>query len=234
MSDIIVSPVQHEKKRAVQEMNAYFLTIVNRRRQCPQNDLISALLATQIDDVHLSEIELLNFCRLLLVAGHETSTNLIGNALFTLLENPAVIEELRTDPALLPAAIEEVARYRSPIQRVRRATTRDVEIAGFTLKVGSIVSPLLGSANRDDSVFAQPDVFDIHRTPNRHLAFGHGIHYCIGTSLARLETRVTLEALLTRLRDLQRITNCPLQPITSAFVYGVRSLPVTFRVVCGF
>jgi cytochrome P450 len=230
-SDIIVSPVQQEKKQAVQEMNAYFLTIVNQRRQCPQNDLISALLATQIDDVHLSAAELLNFCRLLLVAGHETSTNLIGNALFTFLENPAVIEELSTDPALLPAAIEEVARYRSPIQRVRRAATRDVEIGHFALKAGSIISPLLGSANRDDSVFAQADVFDIRRTPNRHLAFGHGIHYCIGASLARLETRVTLEALLMRFRDLQGVTNGPLQPIKSAFVYGVRSLPVTFRVV---
>lgn len=230
-SDIIVSPARQEKKQAVQEMNAYFLTIIDQRRQDPQKDLISALLATQIDGVHLTDAELLNFCRLLLVAGHETSTNLIGNALLTFLEYPEVIEELRTDPRLLPSSIEEVARYRSPIQRVRRAATQDVEIEGFTIKAGSIISPLLGSANRDESIFAQPDVFDIHRTPNRHLAFGHGIHYCIGASLARLETRITLEALLARLRDLQLVTNSPLEPIGSAFVYGVCSLPITFHAV---
>ncbi len=230
-SDIIVSPARQEKKLAVQEMNAYFLTVVEQRRQDPQKDLISALLATQIDGVQLTDAELLNFCRLLLVAGHETSTNLIGNALLTFLEYPEVIEELRADPTLLLAAIEEVARYRSPIQRVRRAATRDVEIGGFTIKAGSIISPLLGSANHDESVFAQPDVFDIHRTPNRHLAFGHGIHYCIGASLARLEARITFAALLARLRDLQRVTDSPLEPIRSAFVYGVRSLPVTFHAV---
>jgi cytochrome P450 len=228
-SDIIVSPARQEKKLAVQEMNAYFLTIIDQRRRDARDDLISALLATQIDSVHLTDAELLNFCRLLLVAGHETSTNLIGNAVLTFLEHSEVIEELRTDSTLLLAAIEEVARYRSPIQRVRRAAMCNVEIGGFAIKAGSIVSPLLGSANRDESIFAQPDVFDIHRTPNRHLAFGHGIHYCIGTSLARLETRITLEVLLARLRDLQRVTTGPLQPIGSAFVYGVRSLPVTFH-----
>jgi cytochrome P450 len=230
-SDIIVSPARQEKKRAVQEMNAYFLTIIEQRRLDAHHDLISALLATQIDGVHLTDAELLNFCRLLLVAGHETSTNLIGNAFLTFLEHPQVIEELRANPHLVLAAIEEVARYRSPIQRVRRATTQDIEIGSFTIKAGSIISPLLGSANRDERVFTQPDVFDIHRTPNRHLAFGHGIHYCIGASLARLETRITIEALLTRLQDLQLVTAHPLQPIGSAFVYGVRSLPVTFRAV---
>ena len=230
-SDIIVSPARQEKKQAVQEMNAYFLAIIEQRRQYPQNDLISALLATQIDGVHLTDAELLNFCRLLLVAGHETSTNLIGNAVLTFLEHRGIIEELRADLGLLPAAIEEVARYRSPIQRVRRATTQDVKVGDFTVKAGSIISPLLGSANRDESIFAHPDVFDIHRTPNRHLAFGHGIHYCIGASLARLETRITLEALLTRFQDLQHLTHSPLQPIKSAFVYGVRSLSVVFHTV---
>ena len=230
-SDIIVSPARQEKKRAVQEMNTYFLTIIEQRRRNPQHDLISALLAAQIDGVHLTDSELLNFCRLLLVAGHETSTNLIGNAFLTFLEHPEVIEEFRADPSLMLAAIEEVARYRSPIQRVRRAATQDVKIEDRIIKAGSIISPLLGSANRDENVFTQPDVFDIHRTPNRHLAFGHGIHYCIGASLARLETRITIEALLTRFQDLQRVTDNPLQPIGSAFVYGVRSLPITFHVV---
>jgi cytochrome P450 len=230
-SDSIVSPLHLEKKQAVIAMNAYFLTIIELRRQQPQDDLISALLHAQIDGVSLSDAELLNFCRLLLVAGHETSTNLIGNALLTFDEYPAVMDELRSNLTLIPAAIEEVIRYRTPIQRLRRATTIDTAIHGYHIKAGDIISPILGSANRDEEQFAQPDTFDIHRTPNRHIGFGHGIHFCIGAPLARLETKIALEALLTRFTDIKRSADIPLQSIVSSFVYGVKSLPVTFREV---
>jgi cytochrome P450 len=227
-SDIIVSPARKEKKQAVREMNAYFLSVVAQRRSEPQEDLISALLRAHIEGEYLSDAELLSFCRLLLVAGHETSTNLIGNALLTLTDYPAALHELQRDLSLLPAAIEEVLRYRSPIQRLRRAATRDTIIGGETIKAGEIVSPLPGSANRDERQFREPDLFDMHRAPQRHIAFGHGIHYCIGASLARLETRIALEVLLTRFRGITRVEEIPLEPIASAFVYGVKNLPLTF------
>jgi cytochrome P450 len=230
-SDSIVSSVRLEKKQAVIQMNAYFLHIITQRRQQQQDDLISALLHAQIDGVSLSDAELLNFCRLLLVAGHETSTNLIGNALLTFDEYPEVMDELRGDPGLIPAAIEEVVRFRTPIQKLRRAATADTNMRGYQIKAGEIVSPILGSANRDEEQFSQPDTFDIHRTPNRHIGFGHGIHFCIGAPLARLETKIALEALLMRFTDIKRIEEFPLQPVDSSFVYGVKSLPVTFREV---
>jgi cytochrome P450 len=228
-SDIIVSPQRKAKKQAVIEMNAYCLEILTQRRQQPQNDLISALLTSHIDGEHLSDAELLSFCRLLLVAGHETSTNLIGNALLTLTEYPETMAELQMEPGLIPAAIEEVARFRPPIQRLRRAITEDTVIDGYEIKAGEIVSPILSSANRDEEQFSQPDVFDIHRTPNRHIAFGHGIHFCIGSSLARLETRIALEAILTRFTDIQRVEGVELQAVSSSFVYGVKSLPLRMR-----
>ncbi len=228
-SDIIVSPGHRQKKQAVREMNAYFLTIVEQRRSQPQEDLISALLAAQIDADSLTEGEILSFCRLLLVAGHETSTNLIGNALLTLTEYPDVLQALYTAPELIPATIEEVMRYRSPIQRLRRAATQTTIIGGNEIKAGDIVSPILGSANRDASQFEHPELFDIFRTPNKHIAFGHGIHFCIGSSLARLEAKIALEVLFERCRNLRRIDNTPLQAVDSAFVYGVKSLPLTFK-----
>jgi cytochrome P450 len=230
-SDSIVSPARLEKKQAVIAMNAYFLTIIAQRRQQQQDDLISALLNAQLDGASLSDAELLNFCRLLLVAGHETSTNLIGNALLTFDEQPEVMDELRAAPDLIPAAVEEVIRYRTPIQRLRRATTSDTNMRDYAIKAGEIVSPILGSANRDEEQFSQPDTFDIHRTPNRHLGFGHGIHFCIGAPLARLEAKIALEALLRRFTDIKRRKEFPLQPVASSFVYGVKSLPVTFREV---
>ncbi|GCE09018.1 cytochrome P450 [Dictyobacter aurantiacus] len=228
-SDIIVSPARQQKKQAVIEMNNYFQMVVDQRRQHAQDDLISALLSAHIEGTYLTDAEILSFCRLLLVAGHETSTNLIGNALLTFDEHPEAFEELQSRPELLPGAIEEVVRYRTPIQRLRRATTVDTQLGEHHIKAGEIVSPILGAANRDETQFSAPEVFDIHRNPNRHIGFGHGIHFCIGSSLARLETKIALEILLSRFTSLRRIPDVPLQHVTSSFVYGVKSLPMTFR-----
>ncbi len=228
-SDLIVGTIRKEKKQAVIDMNAYFLTILAQRRVQPEDDLISALLAAQIDGVHLTDAEVLSFCRLLLVAGHETSTNLIGSALLTLDEYPEAVEELRADPALIPTAVEGVIRYRTPIQRLRRVATSDTLLGGCLIKAGEIVSPIPGSANRDEAHFAQPELFSILRTPERHLGFGHGIHFCLGASLARLETKLALEALFARFIDIERVKDVPLQAVSSSFVYGVKSLPMTFR-----
>ncbi len=230
-SDLIVGTARQEKKQAVIAMNTYFLTIVARRRDQPQDDLISALLPAQIEGRQLTDAEILSFCRLLLVAGHETSTNLIGSALLTLDEYPDAMAELRSDSSLIPAAVEAVLRYRTPIQRLRRIATSDTVLAGCTIKAGEIVSPILGSANRDEAHFKQPELFSILRIPERHLGFGHGIHFCLGAALARLETKLALEALLARFTQIERIKELPLQAVPSSFVYGVKSLPMTFREV---
>ncbi|GLV54548.1 putative cytochrome P450 YjiB [Dictyobacter sp. S3.2.2.5] len=228
-SDIIVSPARQQKKQAVIEMNTYFQMVVEQRRQHAQDDLISALLSAHIEGTYLTDAEILSFCRLLLVAGHETSTNLIGNALLTFDEHPEVIEELQARPDLLPGAIEEVIRYRTPIQRLRRAITVDTQLGEHRIKAGEIVSPVLGAANRDETQFSASETFNIHRSPNRHIGFGHGIHFCIGSSLARLETKIALDILLSRFASLRRIPDVPLQHVASSFVYGVNSLPMTFR-----
>lgn len=230
-SDSIVGTVRKEKKQAVIDMNTYFMSIVARRRQQPQDDLISALLAAQIDGVHLTDAEILSFCRLLLVAGHETSTNLIGSALLTFDEYPETMDELRTDPTLISAAVEGIVRFRTPIQRLRRVATSDTLLGGCMIKAGDIVSPILGAANRDEACFAHPEVFTLSRIPERHLGFGHGIHFCLGASLARLETKLALEVLLTRFTEIRRIKDRPLQAVASSFVYGVKSLPMSFREV---
>lgn len=213
---------------AMQEMLAYFGEIIDQRRHSPGNDLISGLIVAEIDGERLSREDLLNFCWLLLVAGNETTTNLLSNAIITLLEHPEAMAELLADPTLIPRAIEEVLRYRSPVQAMFRTAAQDVEIAGQQVKAGSMVIAWIGSANRDETVFPDADRFDIRRDPNPHIAFGHGIHFCLGAPLARLEARVVLPALLERLPNLRRASDEPLQPVSGFIVHGVTSLPLRF------
>jgi cytochrome P450 len=212
-------------------MSAYFLGMIEQRRREPQDDLISALLAAQIDGVHLNQRELLGFCVLLLVAGNETTTNLLGNAILCFDEHPEVMEQLRAQPELIPGAIEEVLRYRSPVQMMYRRVISDLDIDGNQFRAGQMVLAQIGSANRDEAQFPDPDSFDIARTPNRHIAFGHGIHFCIGAPLARLESKIVLTLLLERLRDIKRVRTVSLQATGSDVVYGVKHVPVTFQTV---
>lgn len=214
--------------QAHQEMNAYFRDIIAERRQNPQNDLISALLAAEIDNQHLDEADILSLCWLLLVAGNETTTNLISNAVRTLLEHPEAMAEVRAHPDLLPGAIEEALRYRSPVQAMFRMAKEDVEMRGQTIPAGSRVVAWIGSANHDEDKFPNAETFDIHRTPNQHIAFGHGVHFCLGAPLARLEAKVALSAVLRRLPDLARVDDAPLQPARGFIVHGVTSLPLRF------
>ena len=230
-SDAIVTGASEAGTRerdAIPEMNAYFMRMIEQRKREPQDDLISGLLAAQIDEQHLSLVELLGFCALLLVAGNETTTNLIGNAILCLDEHPDASERLRTNPELLPGAIEEVLRYRSPVQSMFRASVAEVTLSGQTIPAGRPVIAWIGSANRDEAQFPDPDRFDIERTPNRHIAFGHGIHFCLGAPLARLEARIALSALLARMRGMERVAEVALEPLSSHIVYGVKHLPVTF------
>jgi cytochrome P450 len=212
-----------------QEMGAYFLNMIEQRRRDPEEDLISALLAAQIDGVHLDQRELLGFCILLLVAGNETTTNLIGNALLCFDEQPATMDQLRAEPDLIPSAIEEVLRYRSPVQMMYRRSLTDVTLGDQTIHAGQMIMAQIGAANRDEAQFPNADTFDIRRTPNRHIAFGHGIHFCLGAPLARLEAKIALTLLLERLQDIRRVHDVPLEAMGSDIVYGVRHLPVTFR-----
>jgi cytochrome P450 len=209
---------------AQREMVAYFMGIIERRRREPGDDLISALLQAEIDGERLSMPELLGFCALLLVAGNETTTNLIGNALLCFAERPALWERLRAEPALIPQAVEEVIRFRSPVQAMYRVATQEAELSGRTIPAGASIVAYIGSGNHDEQRFAEPERFDLDRSPNRHLGFGHGIHYCLGAPLARLEGRIALAALLRRVRRLRRADDAPLQALPSPIVYGVRSL----------
>ncbi len=227
-SDELVGETQTTGHNPQMEMGRYFYQKIEQRRQEPKSDLISALIEAQIDGQHLDMMELLGFCILLLVAGNETTTTLLGNALLAFTDHPEVMEELRAHPELLPDAIEEVLRYLSPVKSMYRMAGKDTELGGKQIKAGDFIVAWIGSADRDEEQFPDPDRFDIHRSPNRHLAFGHGIHFCLGAPLARLEAKIALNLMLERLPNIQRVRDIPLQPSSSYILQGVKHLPITF------
>ncbi len=210
------------------EMGAYFARLIEQRRADPADDLISGLLAAQLDGEHLDTQELLGFCILLLVAGNETTTNLLTNTLLCWQDAPDAYDRVRTDRTLLPSTTEEVLRYRSPVQSMYRVTAQDVELGTQLIPEGSPVLAWIGSANRDPAQFPEPGTFDPGRTPNRHLAFGNGVHFCLGAPLARLEASVALGAVLDRLPNLRIVPGTVLESVPSQIVYGVKRLPVLF------
>lgn len=209
-----------------QALNEYIRTLLSQRREERQDDLISALLDAQIDGEPLTEQEIVDFCVLLLGAGFETSTHLLGNAFLCLDEHPSAREQLWADPSLLPGAIEEVLRFRPVGHRMNRVVTRDIEIGGKPLKAGYKVFAWVASANRDEEQFPDSETFDIRRSPNKHLSLGSGIHFCLGAPLARMEIKIALEQIIERFKDVQRIQNVPLQLVPSYIFYGVQQLPV--------
>jgi cytochrome P450 len=174
----------------------YFAGFLTERRAHPRDDLMTALVHAEVDGEHLSEEELLGFCLLLLVAGHETTTNLLSNSAVLLAHHPESRQQLADNPDLMPAAVEELLRYDSPVQGLARTLTRPVNLHGQRMQTGDTALLLFGSANRDDHAFSDADRFDIQRHPERQVAFGRGIHFCLGAALARLETRAALGALL--------------------------------------
>jgi cytochrome P450 len=178
------------------EIEAYVRALVDDRRRAPREDLMSRLVKAEVDDRRLTDAELLAFFQLLLIAGSETTTNLLNNIVIALSENEEAERTLRDRPELLPVAIEEVLRHRSPLQATFRRTRAEVLLHGQRLPAGALVLAMIGSANRDPRHFAHPERFDILRTPNPHIAFGHGVHFCLGAPLSRLEARIGLAALL--------------------------------------
>jgi pimeloyl-[acyl-carrier protein] synthase len=199
---------------------------VQTRRNKSSDDLLSGLIAAEEQGDRLSEDELLSTCVLLFFAGHETTVNLIGNGTLALLRNPEQFERLRSNPSLLPNAIEEFLRYDSPVQRTGRTVLEDVEVGGWQLHPGQRVNLLVGAANRDPLQFPDPDRLDVAR-PNasQHLSFASGIHYCVGAPLARLEAQLAIGALLQRVPSLRLATDTPSWRRTFV-LRGLVSLPV--------
>ncbi len=213
-------------QKLVEELSAYFARLADERRRSPREDLLSGLVAAEVEGSKLSFDELVQMLILLLVAGNETTTTLIGNVVLTLLEQPETLERVRKDPALVPAAVEEVLRFSSPVQLDPRVATRDVELAGTVVPKGEFAICWLASANRDDAMFRDPDRFDPDRKESRHLSFGFGTHYCLGSNLARLEAQIALRVLLERTRSFQLANTEPL-PLHKSFVFrGFTSIPM--------
>jgi len=218
---------QIQKQMALRdEMNRYFIPLAEARRREPQEDLLTGLVQAEHEGSKLSQDEMLAMLVLLLVAGNETTTTLIGNAALTLLDHPGELKRLRDDPGLMPGAVDEVLRFDSPVQFDPRRATRATRIAGTPIAADTLVLNWLGSANRDERVFERPDVFDISREKNPHLAFGFGTHHCLGHNLARLEASVALEVLLARTSSFER-TDGDLLPLHPSPVFkAVTKLPV--------
>ncbi len=190
-------------RRASEELYEYFEGIIAQRREEPKDDLISALLAAEDEGDKLAHLELLATLELLLVAGNETTRNLIGNGMLALLRNPGELERLRQDPALLDTAIDELLRYDSPVQLDGRYLLEDVEIGGKKLRAGEQVVAAVGAANRDPAAFSHPETLDVGRKEKSHISFGRGIHYCLGASLAVLEARIAFATVLKQFSSIR-------------------------------
>jgi cytochrome P450 len=218
-----------EAFRAVSaEMRGYLAVLLGERSAAPRDDLLTKLVEAEVDGERLTEEEILAFFQLLLVAGQETTTNLINNAILCFVKNPVELARLEAAPELLPSAIEEVLRYRSPVQWVLRSTRCEVTLHGQTVPAGALVLPVLGSANRDERYFDNAERFDIARDPNPHIAFGHGIHFCLGAALSRLEAKVALPVFLNRVRNFELMTEA-WEPRKALHVHGPARLPIRFE-----
>jgi cytochrome P450 len=219
------------QRRLLDEMRGYFVPLAEERKRRPREDLLTGLVQAEHEGSRLSYEEMLSMLVLLLVAGNETTTTLIGNAALELLAHPDEEKRLRDDPRLLPTAIDEVLRFSSPVQFDPRRAKRDVELHGVPIRRDDIVLSWLGSANRDERIFERPDVFDVGREKNPHLAFGFGVHYCLGANLARLEARVAVGTLLERTRRFER-TGAEALPLHPSPVFkAVTKLPVRLEPV---
>jgi cytochrome P450 len=222
-----VADIPPEGIEASGKLLRYFVDVVAGRRRRPGSDLASALCAAELDGERLSDKDVIAFLYLMIIAGNETTTKLLANALYWLERHPAARARVTADPGLVPAWVEETLRYDNSTQLMARTATRDVERYGEKIRAGDKVLLLIGSANRDERVFPDPDVYDIGRDTSEHLSFGRGIHFCLGASLARLEARVALEEVLRRIPD-WAIDPAGLERVHSTNVRGFSAMPVSF------
>lgn len=226
IGEILLASPSPEAEQASAEMDAYFLERIDALRQSPAEHLLGRLVETETDEGMLTNEELLMFCRLLLIAGNETTTGLISASVRVFNEFPETFEQLRQRPELAPTFVEEALRYYSPFSATIRRTTRDVEIGGVQIAKGELVLPMIASANRDETVFDSPDEFRIERDPNPHLAFGFGIHFCLGAHLARLEGQIAAVAMAQRFSS---ITVLPQDDDGSGSLGGPKTLLVRYQ-----
>lgn len=217
-------PDEHEEQ-VLRDMQAYFLDVIERRRHEPGDDLLSSLVRAEADEGKLTTNELVSFCYLLFIAGLETTGNLIGNMVVCLGCHPHILERVRQDRSLVPAVVDETMRYLTPVQANVRVTTADTVLSGVSIPAGSRVMVWNASANRDETVFTDPDRFDLDRDGS-HTGFGHGVHFCLGSSLARMEATVALNALLDRYPGRWCFPDEPLQRVAQFFLSGVTRLPM--------
>jgi cholest-4-en-3-one 26-monooxygenase len=204
----------------------YADSVIQDRRRDPSDDLMSVLVHAEVDGDRLADDELVQESLLILIGGDETTRHVISGGIHQLLEHPDQHARLAEDPALLDGAVEEMLRWVTPIKNMARTATRDVELRGEHISQGQKVLLLYHSANRDEDAFDAPERFDITRSPNDHVAFGFGTHFCLGASLARLEVKVMTERVLSRLPDLQLVGDTPLRPAN--FISGLEQMPVRF------
>jgi len=227
---IWLGPDSDVGRRSVASRHAlaeYFRGLIAQRRAAPRSDLLSGLIAAEEAGDTLNEMELLATCILLLIAGHETTVNLIGNGMLALLRHRDQLERLQRDPALITTAVEELLRFDGPVQRTARIPSEDVTLGGHTIAKGEMVMPFIGAADRDPAQFPNPDRLDIGRSDNRHIAFGWGIHFCLGAPLARIEGQIAINTLLRRLPKVSLASDVP-EYRPSLTLRGLKALPVTF------
>jgi cytochrome P450 len=205
----------------------YFQGITNSRRETPTEDLASAIANARVDGEYLSDIDVASYYVIVATAGHDTTSSTISGGLHALIEHPGELARLRDDPALLPTAVDEMIRWVTPVKEFMRTAAADTEVGGVPVKEGQAVLLSYPSGNRDEDVFADPFRFDVGREPNKHLAFGFGVHYCLGAALARMETRALFAELLPRLESIELAG--PAEYTATTFVGGPKHLPVAYR-----
>jgi pimeloyl-[acyl-carrier protein] synthase len=230
LDSVLLPPDSEVPRRSVAARHAmgdYFRRLIAERRASPRSDLLSALIAAEEAGEKLTEEELLATCILLLIAGHETTVNLIGNGTLALLRHPGELRRLRETPGLIVNAVEELLRYDGPVQRTARVPAIDITIGGRTIGKGEMVMPFIGAADRDPSQFPDPDRLDLGRADNRHIAFGWGIHFCLGAPLARVEGQIAIDTLVRRLPKLELVSHEP-EYRQSLTLRGLKMLEVTF------
>jgi cytochrome P450 len=224
---MVPADVLERRRQAVLAFHDYFRALIAERRARPSGDLLSALIAAEDEGHRLTEDEVLSTCTLLLVAGHETTVNLIGNGMLALLRHPDELARLRDDPSLARSGVEELLRYDPPVTMTARIAMEDIEVGGITVEAGAQAILLLGAANRDPAQFADPDRLDLARPDNHHVAFGHGIHFCLGAPLARVEGQIALTEVARRFPDLELAADEP-EYKENIVLRGLASLPLQF------